>query len=395
MKFSSLLVVAISTILAVGFTGCGKPPEPYNYKINNQYDSISDYEKQQLLNIVINKYASLKYQSFNGCISVNPKAYDDKMKNCFIIKNNHIIREDYSICRIGNQISKCDYHGVTVEKYADFINNLQNNIIGNELNNEIEKYQVFTKLYDNIYNASKVKKDNVKISLVDNTKILPRFALEKLNEFTLNTNKVIKIDLYKSYYNQFLEDKSSFIQEFKIHSAVMNYIVDRYKVDYKQTNYSNSYDKFPTSLIYEIDKVYFNYLPEKFTAEDNNIDIEVKNNILIAYGYPSIEYIKIYNKTKELIELDTISGYYGENVLDNILNIQDTQRVKIPPKSYKIFKLGYNEYSINDYPKTKLLLVKDKNQYVPYGFSIGYKMINQNIIKNLYKVNKYSIKDFQ
>lgn len=426
-KLSSILTVgAMSVILAISFTGCGNPPQPFNYKMNNPHKGISDYEKQQLLNIVIDRNSRLKYNSVNGCVSVNSMwgsstRYDDRMNNCFKINNNKITRQDYSSCRTGYKASKCNYIGGKVEKYADFVNHLQNNVIGQELQTEISNYQKFITIYDKADAARKEKIGQVKTALVDNTKVLPKSVFKQMNKFNVNADRVIKkIDLYKSYiapnkgknamdrfgrsilgdsisqnFDKVFKDESSIAHEFKITSNAIKKI-DRYKVNYKQNSYSDSYDKFPSNITYEIDKVYFNYLPKKFITSDKNIDIEVINDPM--GGYDSIEYIKVSNKTKEFIEIDTIAGYYGENVTDNIINIEDMKRVKISPMSYKIFKTGYSyEYRINDYPSrsNRLLLVNDRNQKVNYGFSIGYKMINQNIIKNLYKVNQYSIKDFK
>lgn len=432
-KLSSILTAGVmGAIMAISFTGCGNPPQPYNYKMNNQHKDISDYEKQQLLNIVIDRNSRLKYKTSNGCVMLDNQwykegwsyKYKNKFKHCFKINNLTISRIDNSSCSRdhGRSYGKCNYIGNGFDNYIKFINDLQNNVLSSELQTEISNYQKFISLYDKADAVRKEKITQVKTSLIDNTKVLPKSVFEQMNKFNLSTNRVTKkIDLYKSYvapqngkslidqfgrsilgdsisenFDKVFQDESSLAHEFKISSSTTKNAINRYKVNYKQNSYSDSYDKFPSNITYEIDKVYFNYLPIKFITSDDNIDVEVKNNPLGSYD--SIEYIKVYNKTKEFIEIDTIAGYYGENVTDNIINIKDMKRVKISPMSYKIFKTGYSyEYRINDYPSrsNRLLLVNDRNQKVNYGFSIGYKMINQNIIKNLYKVNQYSIKDFK
>lgn len=427
MKFLSLLGAGvIGVILAIGFTGCGNQPQPFDYKMNNQYKEISNHEKQELLNIVIDRNSRLKYQSGNGCITAKSYwgEYRDDFNNCFIVNNSDIKRVDKSVCRSRNGMvnEKCNYIGGSSEPYSDFLNNLQNNVIGQELQNEISNYQKFITIYDKADTARKEKISQVKTSLIDNTKILPKSVFDQLNKFDLNANRVKgKMDLYRSYvapsngnsvidkfarsiagdsvsrnFDKVFKDETSLAHEFKVSSSIITNHIERYRVDYKQTGYNAGYDKFPINVTYEINKVYFNFLPEKFMASDDNIDVEVKNNPL--GNHDSIEYIKVYNKTKEFIEIDTIAGYYGENVADNIMNIKDMKRVKISPMSHKIFQISYGyEYRINDYPtkSDRLLLTNDKNQKINYGFSIGYKMINQNIIKNLYKVNNFSIKDFK
>jgi len=425
-KLSSILMTgAISVVLSIGIAGCGNPPQPYDYKMSKKYQSISDYDKQQLLNIVVDRNSRLKYKSSHGCISVtsiwgSSTRYDDRMKNCFKISNNHIIRNDYSKCKTGYKAQKCNYIGGKVEEYTDFINKLQSgNILSDGLNNEITNYQKFITLYNEADKQRKDKIAKVKTSLLDNTKVLSKSAFNKFNKFKTNSiSTKSKIDLYKSYIapkdgkntvNQFarnilgdsfsenfdkvFKDGKIISNDFKVQSYILKNEIGRYKVNYKKTSFKENYDNFPTNITFEINKVYFNYLPTKYLANDTNIDIEVVNTPL---QYGSVKSIKIQNKTKEFIEIDTIAGYYGENVTDNIINIKDMKRVKIAPMSYKIFETGYSyKYRINDYPSKKLLLVDNKNQKINYGFSVGYKMVNQNIIKNVYKVNSYSIKDFQ
>jgi hypothetical protein len=280
----------------------------------------------------------------------------------------------------------------------------------------LEKFSQYKKEYNHHKEEAEYKKRNLKINYIDTTHILPQKALAQLCK---STNSLY---IKSSAIDLFLNNQNS-AKAFVIQSSVQNDTIGRYKVTYKQTRFENIYSIFPSTLNYKIDKVYFNYIPQKFTAHDSSIDIEVFNAPLAGTNQEVfsaslkakinqydkikelldtaskgeiIQYIKIQNNTKEFIELDTIAGYYGEDVTDNIINIKDLKRVKIPPMSYKIFKTGYNyKYRINDFPKSKLLLVKNKNQKVPYGFSIGYKMVNQNIIKNLYKVNEYTIRNFQ
>ncbi|MGA1940860.1 hypothetical protein [Arcobacter sp. YIC-310] len=420
MRISTLLITStITAILSISFAGCGNPPEPFNYKIKNQHKNISNYEKQQLVNIIIDRNSRLKYKSSNGCVILINNwykegwsfKYRENMKNCFSVTNNILKRIDYSSCSNdhGRSFKKCNYISNKLEDYSNFINNLQNNVIEKELQKEISNYQKFIKLYDKANISRKEKIKIIKTSLVDNTKVLPKSVFNQLNKFHVVENSVPnKINLYINYispnngknninriarnilgdsisenFNKFFKDDSSISDKFKITSSTITNTVNRYKVTYKHRVFKDDYNKFPTNLTYEIDKVYFNYLPKKFRAKDRNIEVEVINNFKDDYN--SIKHIKIYNKTKEFIEIDTISGYYGEDVTDNIIDMKDMKRINISPMSYKIFKTDYSY---------ELLLVNDKNQKVPYGFSIGYKMINQNIIKNLYKVNNYSIKSF-
>jgi len=398
-KLSSILTAGVmGAIMAISFTGCGANiPQPYSAKVQN-YSNITNSEKNKLL---LNSMKSIKkfYPDKRGRYSSPSKLRGDTISyyglnatfaHKFTINNNsnEITRTDVSRETHGNGKGADAYGALTDDfGFTDYINTYQVDL-SNKFSNSLERYSQFKISYNKHKKNANIKKEEIRINFNDLTSILPKSILDEISK------SKITISNSSSAINLFLNGKQANV--FTITSNAIKNAIDRYKVNYKENSYSDSYDKFPSNITYEIDKVYFNYLPIKFITSDDNIDIEVKNNPLGSYD--SIEYIKVYNKTKEFIEIDTIAGYYSENVTDNIINIKDMKRVKISPMSYKIFKTGYSyEYRINDYPSrlNRLLLVNDRNQKVNYGFSIGYKMINQNIIKNLYKVNQYSIKDFK
>ena len=182
-KLSSILMTgAISVVLSVGISGCGNPPQPYNYKMSKKYRSISDYENQQLLNIVIDRKSKIKYKSSNGCIMHTNNwykegysfKYRENMKNCFKINNSIISRIDNSSCSSDHSRSyqKCNYIASGLENYTTFINDLQNNVLAKELNTEMINYQKFITLYNEADKQRKDKIAKVKTSLLDNTKVL-------------------------------------------------------------------------------------------------------------------------------------------------------------------------------------------------------------------------------
>ena len=416
IKRLSLILI---TTISIGFVGCGNPPQPYRYKIPKKYSNITNYEKQQLLNIVIDRESRLKYKSSDGCVFVHSvwgssTRYDHRMKNCFRIKNNYINRVDFSKCRTNYKVHKCNYIGSRVEKYANFLNKLQNdNILVDGLNNEINNYQKFKRLYNKANTARINKLAQIKISLQDNTKILPKQIIDKLRNSvkTIALRTPQPIDLYISYvapkkgrnvadrfarsifgdvlsknFDKVFKDEILLSSDFLLKSYINTNQIGRYKVKYDRTSYVDRYDKFPTDIVYKINKVYFNYLPKKFVASDKNINVEVANE-------HSMKYFKIYNKTKEFIEVDMIAGYYNKDVVNLI-----EEPIKIPPMSYEFININYKGWLGRiefNFPSSSKILVSKKNQKIKYGFSVGYKIINQNVIKNLYKVNNYSIKDFE
>ena len=395
-NISSILTAgAMGIVLSIGFTGCGaNTPQPYNMKIQH-FSNITDREKETLLSQNM-KEIPIFHPNTRGRYSGTSKirgniisynGLNATFSHKFTIKHatNEIYRTDISRETHGKGTGK-DAYGTLTKDYgfSDYINNYQTKL-STKYNNSIKEYSKFKILYNKHKQNSESKLKQINTSFKDSTgtlknKVLTNFSKNKL--YISSTNSVVQL---------FLNNKSA--NDFKISNSITLDKIDRYKVNYKQISFQDSYDKFPTNITFEINKVYFNYLPTKYLANDTNIDIEVVNTPL---QYGSVKSIKIQNKTKEFIEIDTIAGYYGENVTDNIINIKDMKRVKIAPMSYKIFETGYSyKYRINDYPSKKLLLVDNKNQKINYGFSVGYKMVNQNIIKNVYKVNSYSIKDFQ
>jgi hypothetical protein len=291
------------------------------------------------------------------------------------IKRIDVSREDYGKNR------GLDVYGTLTNDFgfSEYIEDYQVKV-SEKFKELVEKFSKFKKSYLKYQQEAQEKKKQITIKVVDKTGVLSK---DILDEFLKNTTlEVVSTPAVKL----FLSNKKA--NSFFIKSLVKYDMLGRYKVVYKKTSYKEIYNKFPNNLVYEIQKVYFNYLPQQFYATNGNIEVEIINT---PFDFSSIKLIKIQNNTKQFIEIDTIAGYYGEDVLDNIVT-----KIKISPTSYKIIKYDIsNIYKINDFPKKKLLLVKNKNQKVSYGISVAYKMINQNIIKNLYKVNKYEIKDFK
>jgi hypothetical protein len=396
-KISSILVSGtIATLLAISFSGCGaSTPEPFSMKVQN-YSNVTNQEKNTL---IAHNMQTIKqfYPDRTGRYSspsrvrgnvISYHGLNATFSHRFIVnsKTGYMERIDVSSASHGRDRGEDAYDSLTNDfGFTDYINKYQVTL-GKKYATSLEKFSKYKKEYNHHKQEAEYKKEHLQVHFIDTTNILPKKVLAQLS------NDEHFLSVQNTPMRLFLRGQDV-SKAFILKSYIKADTFGRYKVVYKQPRFEDVYTAFPSTINYEITEVYFNYIPEKFTAHDSNIDVEVLNT---PFGDETIKYIKIQNNTKEFIELDTIAGYYGEDVTDNIINIEDLKRVKIAPMSYKILKTGFSyKYRVNDFPENKLLPVHSRNQKVPYGFSVGYKMINQNIIKNLYKVDTYTIQDFQ
>ena len=382
------------------FAGCslGNPPQPCNVKIQDNHKNITDTEKTELIKKILknnsNGYAidgnCIKVDSFWG---VGSDFYHDKMKNCFVISNNVLKRKDYSVCFNNGRRHECDYIGKKVENYADYINKLQNKIIPQQLPIEISKYAKYKEKYYQEKQKAEKRMKNIKTVIVDENHVLSQNVLNKIKyntyierpygivtSYTPGRKEVTDMNPIKLYVNNKPID-------FKIVSNISNTIHNslkqgRYLLVFENSKLTYSYKNVPIKIIFKIKGVYFNFIPSNFVAGDKNIDV------IINYDYKNnLMKIKFVNKTTKFVEINALAMYYNDKVYDNLLK----KPIKLPPKSFKTITKDYFNLPVL---KNRYIKVTNKNERVKFGISVGYKIINENILKNIYKVNKYSIKDF-
>ncbi|RLA82916.1 MAG: hypothetical protein DRG78_05895 [Epsilonproteobacteria bacterium] len=391
-----ILQVIVSISFVIYFSACGStPPKPYNITLGPSSSLITNQEKQTLLTHNLkaihdnfkykidssfkhNKYSNLENNSLVCHVWYYDTAfpmdkfyiyefkYDENKNRLFMLDNS------YGKGR-GSKEKYTAYHS-GLDGLNEYLDTFQMKLT-NSYESSLAKYEVYKKEYKQKKSEFDKKYKQIHITTEDTTKIVSSKIIKKLSKYQLWPNEETAINSYIKGNDISL----------KIGSRVLKDKEGRYKVDYEKYKYMEEYNKFPTNLVYKINKVYYNYLPKSFIAKDKNINVEIVNNVEFADGN-SMNSLKITNNTKEFIEINTIAAYYDQDVFDNILNIKS---IRLAPMSYKIIKKGV----IKDFPSKKLINVTDKNQKINYGFSIGYKMINQNIMKNLYKVDTYTIGD--
>ena len=400
-----LVQLITATILILSIVGCGaKQPKPYSMKINN-FNDISEDEKKLLL---IKSMMSIpqfhlskkpKNSSSSSSMDGNVISYHGvnaifAHKFEFDNNTNKLYRIDVSKGVIGQSYVLTHDNG-----FSDYINDFQEKL-GMKFKSNLQAYEDFKRKllsYKTTFKHTKeivdFKISQLHFSIKDNTKLLKKKDIDKLLKYVTVTKKVSP---EAGIFSQepivlFLADQTKFPDIdnlFSIKAYLKHNIIGRYMVTYTPKEYFDTYKKFPLDLTFTINEAFFNYLPKKYISKDANIDFEVINKPFSRSH--SLDYIKITNKTQEFVVIDTISAYYGNNVSDNIL---DMKKIEIPPMSYKVFHRGSK--SVFDFPTRKFIYVENKNQTIHYGFSVRYTISNRVKDRNLYKVIKYSLKDFQ
>lgn len=393
--FTSTSIV-LSATLTFLLTGCGSvpPPQPYNIKVQAN-EKLSQTEKQELLNKALEDIKGA-YNISGNCLSYTKKwtwgrkSYYDRKDVCYTISDDDTINQTNS-GRTNNANGKAEstYQSDDEIEFKTFIETIQSTgKITEQYLNNVALYIDYKKKF-NIHLQEQLNIANkLGCQLFDKTKILNKSEIIQLSDCEISKPKenVSPIQSFIKYEDIKKKLKLSAYLKNTTLDKRMKITFDKTKIDYSSAMTSNKFE-------FNVNNIAFNYLPNTYVSSDNNIEIQVFNNNENSYD-STIKEIKLTNKTKEFIELDTIAGYYGSDVVDNILYIHDNKKVRIPPESVITFNVGEKyKYSINDFPSKKVLNVDSRNQKVNYGFSVAYKMINQNMIKNVYDVKKYTIDD--
>ncbi len=360
-----IFTTVIGLALLVGLSGCMySQPEPYKVHLKQSKSDLTWQEKSLALDKAID---GTFYGNKYGCVVTGP------FKDCYKLKDNNIERVNISYHQGPSSYNRGNHH----QKIKDIEKNLQ---AGFE--KELVKYQVYKDAFKKADQGLEAKLSTMKVSLVDSTNILSSDALKAMNKISVKSSATTR-DSFRSYkFDERIDKIFNIVTE-----ARYNYY-NRYQAEFSGYRFVELYTKVPDDRKIKITRVKYSYLPSEFIARDKNIEVIVKNNIL---GKGAIHSIVVQNNTKEFIELNTISGYYGGAVTINILNSK-TNKIQIPPMSNITLTPGQNDsHAVYDFPEKKYLYATDRKQKVSYGFSVAYIMVNQNANKNIYKVTDYTI----
>ncbi|WP_297442009.1 hypothetical protein [Sulfurimonas sp.] len=135
--------------------------------------------------------------------------------------------------------------------------------------------------------------------------------------------------------------------------------------------------KFPTT--YKITSASFTEIYPAYKNEDENIKI--------AFN-PETKNITLENKTKNFIEIQSVSVYYGSEIY-TINNDKNTNFVnELSPDAVNTMSL-WRDIPLADY---KRITTKDTNgKKLSFGFAVKYKTIQQNQQHTLYRLDSHNL----
>jgi len=375
-----LNVLLLTTI--IGFSGCGSstvapPPKPKTIPITDD-TALSENEKQEILNFVVSKNKGIypsnmvgEYTSSNGCLKLYEHIYKvdwynihNHYSSCFIVKNNNITTNYHSSCE-KREKEKCAR--ITFNTMID-----QLFLILPELyDQEIIKYKKFKPEYIKNKDALQATKEKLNIVTIDSTNILTSKVLNNIYKYN-------KSDFHTSITN-------SMFELYKTGMTENNFIIsnneplksyERYKIAYKgQTHYKDSFKKFPKDVEFKITGLMFNYLPDVISRSNKEIEVTIKTN-----GSRNIQLI---NKTNNYININSVSYYYGADIITRNIN------VKLPPqgKSEHVFIM-------EQFTNNRFLPLTKKDQKITVGLAVEYTNIKYNKQDSLLYLKKISHRDY-
>jgi len=370
MKIKFLLG-SLGVVFSLILAGCGNPPQPCHISINDKSSNVDSYEKTLLISKVLEKHSN-GYSVKNSCIISNQRVRSlidgsiilSHLENCFDITNNILVRKDLSECTINYSPVDC-YLTEYEKKYSDYINKLQSQIIPQELPKKINLYSKYKIKYIREKKIAEKKIKSTQFEILDPFNVVPKKILKEIKPWlTYNIDSPIK---------SYIKNKPI---DFKIIAMVSNHKSNRYII-----NCSNKrefdYKNIPHVIKFNIKEVGFNFIPSSFVAKDKNLKAEIsyiknKNKFKIDF----------INNLKTFISIQKLVIYYGKNIYGNYI-----KSINLPPKSHTTIDL--TDYTISN----PYITLNNKSQKVNFGLSIGYKLIDENILKSIYKVKKFSIKD--
>ena len=203
-----------------------------------------------------------------------------------------------------------------------------------------------------------------------------------LNDFTKQAKQDYSkdIDQFNNSINVYENQLKDSIQNTKIsHTSYLN--IDGYNIGIDvqdNVQYSQSTNtKLPVKIT--IDSRNYTHVFPPYKHEDNNLKL-----------YFNGETIEFVNKTKNYLEIKSITIYYN----NNITNHSYDKSIELPPNTYK------NGFNINNYVNNEIINDSNyesvtansaKKSNFNFGFAVKYRIVEQNVDKTLYNTNAYNL----
>jgi len=354
------LLVAFFIVMLLGCATPIKPPDA-GFKLSNT-ESLTNQEKQDLFYYTIDgEYKSNpftvrnpyhKNTSFYREFSTSSKSSKGHIsyktthatyKHRFTLDNDTINRTDLS--RLSTNGSKepdatycmgCDDLG-----FSNYISEFQDRLFKSFQNN-INDFMNYKQRYDE--NPVIVKFYNQSIT----SDFISRLTLSI--EQQKNQTSAIGFFTGKKSFRDFEQKK-----------------LGRYEIEYENYGDKNN----PT---YNLAEVSFNFVPDFFVASDDNISVTIESG----------DMVRVKNTTTSFLDVTEMAGYYNDKVYSGLLKPhKQGGKVSIPPEAEMKFQIKHI--------REKHIPINSKNESVTYGYSIAYKLVNLDVLNNLYKTDKYSV----
>ena len=394
----SVLVYAILLL-----AGCnGSSPQVYKETIKTDTE-LTDSEKYSLITIVlqenINKKLGKSKRWKGNCVKYN--SYQYHYDNCFNVEGDIFYRVDDSTCSSNRKKCKVKYTASS-QKYIDFIDNFQTNILKENYLIEEKNYKKFLVYYNKAIVGLAQKRKNLKVILKDPSNNLDIPNLDAINNPTIrdfrdsgisaNPNNVYERFRLGTDGEQVLNDINSYFVDGKKLSDVFYIQIYNNKKEYGNYiwTYNQSFKKgyldTNNTIVFTIKDIKYNYIPEtfKFYSEDKDLEITV-TYIKSSYEYSPKYTFTIKNNRKTSVEVSDPNYYYGDKIQKELLYLKD-EKITIAPMS------KYSTVVSLDY-FGEFIEVKNKDQKIKFGFYLEYKFATDSNTNSLYHVEEMIIPD--
>ena len=387
MRFLLIFLLAI-TLLSSGCLGGGGKlgilkPTPVNIEGHgNVYIGFDGYKKEKGFYISISELSENKW--IVNEISMRPlKIKSPNEEILFVNESLSYVQPNYELW----ETTRDNHH------FACGIKNVRKIHAYNPCDSKLTSKLVLDVFIDKEKIANIIKQTNLieEIKKCQNNVIKNAFDFMQ-NKITVDLQIIDKSGFYKPS-----DDIFSLIEISKNISNVLKCPMDLndikysisarsisglYNVDIEpKKNYIVNYNEKGHLLKFSVivlSKNFYDIYPD-YINEDNALRIEFRGKEL-----------RFVNKTKNFIQINTISTYYNDKIVSVDLG---SEKIELPPLSstrkplYEYINYAIKEQS-NYWKMTKDIAM---GKSLSFGFAIKYHIIEQNIDRTLYKVNIYNL----
>lgn len=401
MKFNFYCIVFINLLFMSGCAQSSNSINPSNniitrISINDNVTSLSSEEKQKIFDVVFadeSQVNPMKYSfkdlwrgriSFQEKIPNSPSSYSlgTSIGNDFSLKDNTIEVKNESYYPRKSNIESSIAYKTQFDAYTKELSVR----IAKRYEKLLEEYPKFDDTLRKFNDNLDAKKNNLKVNIIDSKGLLSSKVLNELNKINIietydRNNKFLMFLLFAS------KDFDNIVW-LRIEPARK---LKEFTIDYEMNSkWLTLSDMSSNNPIFKISSVALNYVPNKFSVKNEDIELEFAYPDFENVSSFSGEKIKIYNKSKEAIVITNISGYCGKDGSQISTDILKEAIKTLPLSETKISSSKLKHLSCKDH--IQVMNIKDE---MLYGYFIEYSI--NGVKKSIpieKSVKKYKMSDF-